>query len=274
MVEQLLIKSRRVQALSGGKNPGVVVSFAPADVPYLTPEDAKIRMEAAKSGAATAFAGRVGTVEAYRRELPVLGRIVVVTNSPSEGKRRDFLEQDTGVVSAIAAEPQAIGVGYYPNSSDAASQRKIFRDLSDEVQAQGGEMPLVTFVYPDGPHLEGKLEVARRTDAVRDAAQRGADIVVIDHHSSEGDLEMVNAASDLKVPVFIRLSGNRDPRVTLQSAAHAREAGAAGVVLGNLQLPRGEGQPTLRKMIGEIANVVRTGKSPDDAYISATRLVL
>ena len=260
MVEGLRIHQQIDRINDGRGKLGVVVSFAPADVPSLSSQAAQTRLEAAKYGA-TAIVGRLGTVKAaLLPEYPYFGRILLTTTA-SDIKRPDVLEQEAGVLDAVAQNVQALAVGYHKHSEHAPEQRRLFRGVREEVQKEGAEFPIFTFLY------SGIEEYADgRANGVRDAVERGADAVVVDH--SNNDRKVVEAAYPT-VPVYIRLDEDFvDPRNVLTQAAEARDAGAKGVVIGKLF--ERDDQPTLPKMIAGISEVVRDNKSPEEAYAKAT----
>lgn len=257
------IKYQQIDRINDGRGKlGVVVSFAPSDVPSLSSQAAQTRLEAAKSKyGATAIAGRLGTVRAaLLSDYPYVGRILVATNA-SDFKRPDVLEQEAGVLDAVAQNVHALAVGYHKHSEHAPEQRRLFRGIREEAQREGAEFPIFTFLYP------GIEEYAdERANGVRDAVERGADAVVVDH--SNNDRKVVEAAYP-SVPVYIRLDGDFvDPMNVLTQAAEARDAGAKGVVIGKLS--ERDDQPTPSKMIAGISEVVRDNKSPEEAYTKAT----
>jgi hypothetical protein len=255
-----LTKASTMHAINGGANKlGVVVSLTPLDVPSLSSEAAKTRLEAANYGA-TAIVGRLGTIRATAvraaREMAGgrninMGRILLATRASGT----DVLEQEAGVLDAKAEGVNAIAVG----SSKASDHITIFRGIREDLLRAELEIPLFSFVDT------GSTEEL----AVRDAVERGSDAVVVDHSLNFGKLV---DASYPSVPVYSRLdSGHSSPVEILTKAAQARDAGAAGVVVGRLNLSDGARQLKLSHMIRGISDVVREGNSPEEAYRVATR---
>lgn len=255
-------KAQRMQAINGGsRNLGVILSLvAPDDFPFLSSQAVQARMEAASDNV-SAVAGRLGDLRRTRQELPTAVPLLVAT-----GLQGDTLEQEADVLDAIAEKAQAIGVGYYKHSASAAEQRELLKSVRREVLLQGEQFPIFVSLYPGRPESDNG-----RVLGVRDAVVRGADAVVVSR--SDNNAKVIEA-SNPAVPVYIRLGGDYNPSTVLMHAAQARDAGAGGVVIGDLSLPQGGEKPRLRHMMTAIWDVMNDEKSPEAAYRKATSAVL
>lgn len=264
----------KIRGVGGTRElPAVIVDFAA----NLSSQETADRMDAVKSAnEVTAVSADLGIVRAFQQQRPEVGRIVVVTASDRQGRSpnqlQDLLVQDVSVTGAVSVGANAIGVDYYPNISEIELQnRKLLGAIRDESWQR--KLPVFAFVNPEHSTGEALIDSSRADTKVRlvhQAARLGPDAIIVNTYPG-GAKKIVEASSHLNVPVHLRLGGDFNTQEIFEQAAEAKDAGARGVVIGPLFLSDGDGQPTLRHMIEGISSVVRRKKSPNDAYLEATR---
>jgi DhnA family fructose-bisphosphate aldolase class Ia len=223
----------------------------------------------------TAVLGFRGMLSAAHREL--VDTPTVMNLSASTTMTEHTRKAAVGsIIDAVLAGAEAVACHVNMTSPYEAEQLAMLGQRVTEAQTYG--LPVVAFAYPRGRRPDGTDEnyadlreqepekfTALVRHCVRVAVELGASVVkTIYTGSAESFRTVVDSA--MGVPVLIAGERLADAEEAITKAAHAVQAGAAGVAYGRQIFARPEPQPFLWKLRdaldGQIVSVPPNETSP------------
>lgn len=253
MAERLrLTRAQRLDILNGGPGGKAVIL---ADIPSLAPDEVRRRMGEVKAGApVTAMAGGVGEMQDARSARLGVGRIVVVRDFPNVIQ----VDRLARTAAPVNEEEEVLAHAVTVSLSPGSKQEKRERDLIDRTILRFGqkapEAPVLVSLQP------GKISLLQREQEISKLVDHGAGgIVTRTDHRRDAERFVAAAARRDDIPVYFFVSGEN----LLIDSETAREAGAAGVVVGTFPIDTASGE-SFSNLIGAVGQVVR-GRSPKDS---------
>ena len=193
--------------------------------------DPEYIIEIAKKGGYTGFVFQKGIAEKYNKEIKKskVPLILKLNGKTNLFKGEPIARQLCTVKEAISLGASAVGYTIYLGSDYEDEMLQEFENIQREAHAAG--LPVITWIYPRGRSIIGKLNTELMAYAARTGLEIGADIIKLHYAGSIESLKWAIKSAG-KAKIVVAGGTKKDENMLVKQVKEIMDAGAIGLAIG------------------------------------------
>ena len=193
--------------------------------------DPKYIIDIAKQGKYNAIIFQKGIAEKYNDEIrkSKVPLILKLNGKTSLFKGDPISRQLCTVEEAIELGAVAVGYTIYIGSDYEDEMLQEFENIEREAHAKG--LPVITWIYPRGNSIIGKVNTELMAYAARTGLEIGADIIKLHYAGSIESLKWAIKSAG-KAKVVVAGGTKKDENMLVKQVKEIMDAGAIGLAIG------------------------------------------
>jgi len=193
--------------------------------------DPKFITDIAKKGGYTGIIFQKGIAEKYNKEIKKskVPLIVKLNGKTNLFNGEPISRQLCTVDEAIRLGAKAVGYTIYIGSDYEDEMLQEFENIQREAHAAG--LPVITWIYPRGRSITGKLNTELMAYAARTGLEIGADIIKLHYTGSIESLKWAIKSAG-KAKIVVAGGTKKDEDMLVKQVKEIMDAGAIGLAIG------------------------------------------
>lgn len=193
--------------------------------------DPNFIIDIAKKGGYTGIIFQKGIADKYNKEIrkSKIPLIVKLNGKTNLFNGEPISRQLCTVDEAIKLGAKAVGYTIYIGSDYEDEMLQEFENIQREAHAAG--LPVITWIYPRGKSIIGKLNTELMAYAARTGLEIGADIIKLHYAGSIESLKWAIKSAG-KAKIVVAGGTKKEEDLLVKQVKEIMEAGAIGLAIG------------------------------------------